>query len=93
MVGYRDDSGIVRRVSAMSVDEIAKKSREYWSASISFNFLLSVLNMVKQTMTCNDASRVLLIEWQPNWTSVRVKHVVGTEFAFMPRWFIERFPQ
>lgn len=93
VVGYRDDDGFVRQVRPMRVNDIASNSKDYWAGAVCFNFLRSVLTLLKEQLSVNDLGAVYLLEWNPGWQNVRVKLAKksDTHFHFLPNWFIERF--
>uniref|UniRef100_A0A914UKK7 Decapping nuclease n=1 Tax=Plectus sambesii TaxID=2011161 RepID=A0A914UKK7_9BILA len=95
VVGFRDDDGFVRQVRPMRVREIASNSKDHWAGAVCFNFLQSVLSLLKDRLTVNDMNAVYFLEWNPGWQNVGVKPAKksDTRFHFLPDWFVERFSE
>ncbi|KFB35549.1 hypothetical protein ZHAS_00002411 [Anopheles sinensis] len=92
IVGLRDDDGIVREIMEMSLKDIDRDSRQYWSAAVCMNFCAEFLREVANIMHRVDSCRTVY-QFEYNSTDSRlVRYRVldeGHSDAFLPSWYTE----
>ncbi|KHN77206.1 Decapping nuclease dom-3 [Toxocara canis] len=94
VVGFRNNSGIVERVSHMKVAELYRHAVR-WTPAVTFSFLLDTLRLVKQKMFEVDSLIYVLFEYAPSERAVTFRNVPEGEdyaqFLFLPDEFLEHF--
>lgn len=83
--------GIVTHVERLKVPQLAKKAYQ-WSANVTFNFLLALLNRLKALLEVSPDLIYYVLEFDPS------KHCVmfqtspsNSTFNFLPNWFLVHF--
>ncbi|KAL3997985.1 RAI1 like PD-(D/E)XK nuclease family protein [Acanthocheilonema viteae] len=91
VVGFRDNNGIVTRIEQFKVPQLAKKARQ-WSANVTFNFLLAVLNRLKELLEVSSDLTYYVLEFDPSKGCVMFQtSASNTTFNFLPNWFLAHF--
>ncbi|VDP01425.1 unnamed protein product [Soboliphyme baturini] len=89
--GYRSDQGIIQTIKTIPVDDLPRLAREFWSATVLFNFLSRVLQFVRETVIENDATAVYVFHWNPRMATVGFYRSDDSQFDFLPDWFRSEF--
>uniref|UniRef100_A0A182PDN3 Decapping nuclease n=1 Tax=Anopheles epiroticus TaxID=199890 RepID=A0A182PDN3_9DIPT len=88
VVGLRDDAGIVREITEMSLDEIRRESRPYWSPAVCMNFCGDFLAEVVRVMGRTDSCRKVYQFEYDSRECKRVRYrVLEEEADFLPDWY------
>lgn len=83
--------GIVTRVERLKVPDLARRGQQ-WSANITFNFLLSTLNRLKEILTASADLTYHLLDFDPSKGHVSFQVLPSNSaFNFLPDWFLVHF--
>ncbi|XP_074095046.1 LOW QUALITY PROTEIN: decapping and exoribonuclease protein-like [Cotesia typhae] len=91
LCGFRDDKGVVRRLENYRVADLPKISERFWSASVAMNFCDEFLNYVKKTVTKIYDHTIYKFERIPHSHIVMTEVPPTSEYAFLPKWFLDSF--
>lgn len=89
-VGLRDDRGIVDEIKEMSLNEIDRDSREFWSASVCMAFCSQFLAKVKEVMEMVDCPDTV---YRFEYDASKNEHILfkvqrgRNEDSFIPDWY------
>ncbi|KXJ78375.1 hypothetical protein RP20_CCG004461 [Aedes albopictus] len=88
-VGLRDDRGIVDEIREMSLKELDRDSRQYWSASVCVSFGSQFLNQVAEVMQGVDCKHtVYRFEYDSNrFRNIFYSVQSGNAESFLPEWY------
>ncbi|VDK77090.1 unnamed protein product [Litomosoides sigmodontis] len=91
VVGFRDNNGIVTHTERLKVEQLAKKAHQ-WSANVTFNFLLAVLNRLKALLEARPDLIYYILEFDPSKRCVMFQESTSdSTFNFLPDWFLVHF--
>ncbi|CAG9533355.1 unnamed protein product [Cercopithifilaria johnstoni] len=91
VVGFRDNNGIVTHTEWLKVPQLAKKAHQ-WSANVTFNFLLAVLNRLKELLEVSPDLIYYVLEFDPSKRCVIFQTSTSNDtFNFLPNWFLLHF--
>uniref|UniRef100_A0A182K164 Decapping nuclease n=1 Tax=Anopheles christyi TaxID=43041 RepID=A0A182K164_9DIPT len=92
VVGLRDDAGIVRTITNMSLDDVRRDSRQYWSPAVCMNFCADFLSEVVRVIGRTDScQKVYQFEYNARECK-RVRYRVleadtQRQESFLPDWY------
>ena len=90
--GYRDDNGIVHRLetfNTLGIPNMVQELRDPWKPNVTLNFLDQLLTFVKANVKEDNPREVYMMNWQPNQDIVLQKLPPGSEYQFLPDWYID----
>ncbi|XP_055532419.1 decapping and exoribonuclease protein-like [Wyeomyia smithii] len=91
-VGLRNDRGIVDEIREMSLEQIDRDSRRFWSASVCMAFCAEFLELVRTKMSQVDSPHtVYCFEYRPEKAeNVLLSVLEGcNEESFLPDWYFK----
>ncbi|GIY86648.1 decapping and exoribonuclease protein [Caerostris darwini] len=86
--GFRDDSGIVRKLEIFPIPEIPRMSQNKWSPSSLLNFSSCFLDFVKKCVVKDDPSVVYKFYWKPGNPITCEELIQPSEYEILPEWYI-----
>ncbi|KAM3715845.1 Decapping nuclease dom-3 [Dirofilaria immitis] len=91
VVGFRDNNGIVTHIERLKVSQLAKKA-DQWSANITFNFLVAMLNRLKEVLEVSPDLIYHVLEFNPSKGCITFQtSSSNSAFNFLPDWFLVHF--
>lgn len=83
--------GIVTHTERLRVPQLAKKAHQ-WSANVTFNFLLTVLNRLKELLEVSPDLIYYVLEFDPSKQCITFQtSPSNSTFDFLPNWFLVHF--
>uniref|UniRef100_A0A8R1Y0H5 Decapping nuclease n=1 Tax=Onchocerca volvulus TaxID=6282 RepID=A0A8R1Y0H5_ONCVO len=91
VIGFRDNNGIVTHIERLKVPQLAKKARQ-WSANVTFNFLVAMLNCLKELLEVSPDLIYYVLEFDPSKRCITFQvSPSDSAFNFLPNWFLVHF--
>lgn len=83
--------GIVTHIERLKVPQLAKKARQ-WSANVTFNFLVAMLNCLKELLEVSPDLIYYVLEFDPSKRCITFQvSPSDSAFNFLPNWFLVHF--
>ncbi|CAF1350473.1 unnamed protein product [Rotaria sp. Silwood1] len=93
IIGFRDDNGIVNKVSPLNISQIEKATRT-WSRQAFFNFFTCFANFLKDNVTNEysvDQKEVVLFSFSSSAHRITLEKSSDPKYHFIPDQFIHEF--
>ncbi|KAJ3041955.1 Dom-3 Z [Rhizophlyctis rosea] len=91
IVGYRDDSGILKSIEHMKTMEIPRRVRGkqgMWDATVCLNFADAVLSWLRKMITVDDPDAVYTLKYEPATDEITLsKPQNGGSLVFVHDWY------